>query len=89
MIWHGHRIVYDHSTPLVLLDREGFYQWVRCCAGRPYEGFGPNLPVAQGYDAGPCVRQARVQAERHAARFHPLLRIASQRFAQLWQDAIP
>src|SRR5258708_9014053 len=45
MVWYGHRSFNNHSSPLALPDRKGFYGWIGRCAGRPYECCDGNTPA--------------------------------------------
>ena len=48
-----------------------------------------DFTVAKDDHAWVRVHQAGFQAKSDTAVLHPFLRIMSERFAQLWQDALP
>src|SRR5260370_11241742 len=69
MAWHGHCSLNNHSSPLALLDWEGFDEGIGRCPGRPYETFGGAQLPPPNADAGGGVRHKRDQAEQACQRY--------------------
>src|SRR5215472_7612847 len=87
--WDSERMVNNNCASLIFLYGNGFQQWVRRSARRPHQSMCRDFTVAEDYHARVCVGQARVQAKGDTSALHPFLCIMGERFAKLWQDALP